>query len=57
LELRAAVSLCRLWQGQGKKEEARRILAEIFNWFTEGFNTGDLNEAKALIEKLSASQR
>jgi predicted ATPase len=56
LELRAAVSLCRLWQGQGKKEEARRMLAEIFNWFTEGFNTGDLNEAKALIEKLSASK-
>jgi predicted ATPase len=55
LELRAVMSLARLWQSQGKQEEARQILAEIYNWFTEGFDTKDLQEAKALIEELSHS--
>jgi adenylate cyclase len=53
LELRATTSLAKLWQGQGKHAEARQILAEIHNWFTEGFDTKDLQEAKALLEELS----
>ena len=53
LELRAATSLARLWQQQGKREEARELLAEIYGWFTEGFATGDLQEAKALLEALA----
>jgi len=53
LELRAVMSLSRLWQQQGKKDEARHLLAEIYNWFTEGFDTADLQEAKALLESLS----
>jgi predicted ATPase len=53
LELRAVMSLSRLWQGQGKKDEARQMLAEIYGWFTEGFETKDLQEAKALLEELS----
>ena len=53
LELRATMSLARLWRQQGKKEEARRMLAEIYGWFTEGFDTADLQEAKALLEELS----
>jgi predicted ATPase len=52
-ELRAAMSLSRLWQKQGKREEARELLSEIYNWFTEGFDTADLKEAKALLEELS----
>jgi predicted ATPase len=52
-ELRAAMSLSRLWQRQGKTEEACAILSEIYNWFTEGFDTADLKEAKALLESLS----
>jgi class 3 adenylate cyclase/predicted ATPase len=52
LELRAAMSLSRLRQNQGKKEEARQMLAEIYGWFTEGFDTADLKEAKALLEGL-----
>jgi DNA-binding SARP family transcriptional activator/predicted ATPase len=51
-ELRAAVSLCRLWQEQGRMDEARQTLAEIYGWFTEGFDTPDLQEAKALLEEL-----
>ena len=53
LELRAVMSLSRLWQTQGKKAEARQRLAEIYGWFTEGFDTKDLQEAKALLEELS----
>jgi predicted ATPase len=53
LELRAVTSLARLWQQQGKKEEAHQMLAEIYNWFTEGFATKDLQEAKALLEELA----
>jgi predicted ATPase len=53
LELRAVMSLSWLWRMQGKKEEAHRMLAEIYGWFTEGFDTKDLQEAKALLEELS----
>jgi predicted ATPase len=52
LELRATVSLARLWQRQGKKNEAHRMLSKIYHWFTEGFDTKDLQEAKALLEEL-----
>ncbi len=52
-ELRAVMSLSRLWQQQGKKEEARQMLAEIYDWFTEGFDTKDPQEAKALLEELA----
>jgi predicted ATPase len=52
-ELRAAMSLSRLWQQQGKWEEARTLLAPIYGWFTEGFDTADLQEAKALLEALA----
>jgi DNA-binding SARP family transcriptional activator/predicted ATPase len=52
-ELRATVSLCRLWQKQGRKEEARQILADIYGWSTEGFDTPDLQEAQALLRELS----
>jgi predicted ATPase len=53
LELRAATSLARLWQQQGKKKEAHEMLSEIYNWFTEGFDTKDLQEAKALLDELA----
>lgn len=53
LELRAAMSLSRLWQKHGKVIEARQMLAEVYNWFTEGFDTADLKEAKALLGELS----
>jgi len=53
LELRAAMSLSRLWQQQDKRAEARQMLAEVYGWFTEGFDTADLQEAKALLDKLS----
>jgi predicted ATPase len=53
LELRAAMSLARLWQQQSKREEARELLTPIYSWFTEGFDTADLQEAKALLEELS----
>jgi len=52
LELRAAVSLSRLWQQQGKPTEAHALLAPIYDWFTEGFDTADLQEAKALLDEL-----
>jgi len=53
LELRAVMSLARLWQQQGKQKEARQILTEIYSWFTEGFDTKDLQEAKVLLEELT----
>jgi predicted ATPase len=49
LELRAVMSLACLWQSQEKKNEARQMLADIYNWFTKGFDTADLKEAKALL--------
>jgi predicted ATPase len=52
-ELRAALSLSRLLQKQGKQEEARQLLAEIYDWFTEGFGTADLQQARALLGELS----
>ena len=52
LELRAATSLARLWQQQGKTGEARQLLSEVYNWFTEGFDTADLKDARALLGEL-----
>ena len=52
-ELRAAMSLARLWQQQGKRTEAYDLLAPVYHWFTEGFETADLQEAKALLEELA----
>jgi tetratricopeptide (TPR) repeat protein len=51
-ELRAAISLSRLWQQQGKRDEAHELLAPIYGWFTEGFDTADLQEASALLQEL-----
>lgn len=53
LELRAAVSFARLRQGQGRTEQARELLTNVYEWFTEGFDTADLREAKALLEELT----
>jgi predicted ATPase len=53
LELRAAMSLARLWQRQGKRNKARELLAPIYGWFTEGFDTADLQEAAALLDEWS----
>jgi predicted ATPase len=53
LELRAAMSLARLWQQQGKRQMARRLLAEVYAWFGEGFDTADLQEARGLLEALA----
>jgi predicted ATPase len=53
LELRAAMSLARLWQQQDKQTKAQALLAPIYEWFTEGFDTADLQEAKALLEALA----
>jgi class 3 adenylate cyclase/predicted ATPase len=53
-ELRAAMSLARLWRDQGKASEARELLAPVYGWFTEGFDTRDLKEAKALLEELGS---
>ena len=52
VEHRAALSLARLWQGQGQHTAARQLLAGIYDWFTEGFDTADLQEAKALLAEL-----
>ena len=54
LELRAATSLARLWCDQGKRDEARDLLAPVYGWFTEGFDTLDLKEAKTLLDELSS---
>ena len=51
-ELRAATSLARLWQQQGRFEAARAVLAPVYSWFTEGFDTADLQQAKALLDEL-----
>jgi predicted ATPase len=53
-ELRAAMSMARLWRDQGKRDEARELLAPVYGWFTEGFDTRDLKEAKAILEELVA---
>jgi len=55
LELRAAISLARLWQQQGKPKEAHAMLADIYTWFTEGFDTADLKDAKVLLEELGGT--
>ncbi len=52
-ELRAATSLARLWQSQGKRQEAHDLLAPVYGWFTEGFDTADLQEAKTLLQELA----
>jgi predicted ATPase len=52
LELRAAVSLARLWRDQERRTEARDLLARVFDWFTEGFDTLDLKEARSLLKEL-----
>ena len=54
-ELRAAMSLTRLWRSQGKVQQARDLLAPVYGWFTEGFDTRDVKEAKALLMELAAS--
>ena len=51
-ELRAATSLARLWGEQGRRAEARELLAPVYGWFTEGFDTADLKNAKALLDQL-----
>jgi predicted ATPase len=51
--LRAATSLARLWQKDGKRKEAYNLLAEIYGWFTEGFETADLKEARSFLAELS----
>ena len=56
-ELRAAMSMARLWRDQGRRDEARELLAPVYGWFTEGFDTRDLKEAKALLEELAACAR
>jgi predicted ATPase len=56
-ELRAALDLARLWRDQGKRTEARDLLAPVYNWFTEGFDTPVLKEAKALLDKLAHRAR
>jgi predicted ATPase len=53
-ELRAAMSMARLWREQGKRDEARELLAPVYGWFTEGFDTPDLKQAKALLDELAA---
>jgi len=54
LRLLAAMSMARLWRDQDKRDEARDLLAPVYGWFTEGFDTLDLKEAKALLEELAA---
>ena len=54
LEVRAATCLARLWRDQGKRKEARDLLAPVYGWFTEGFDTLDLKEAKALLDELAS---
>ena len=56
-ELRAATSLARLWPRQGRRPETRDLLAPVYHWFTEGFDTADLKDAKALLEELAKEKR
>ena len=57
LELRAAISLAKLWQRQDKRQDACDLLAPVYGWFTEGFDTADLKDAKALLDELRAESR
>jgi predicted ATPase len=52
-ELRAATSLARMWMGRGRSDEARALLSRVYDWFTEGFETADLKDAKALLDQLA----
>jgi predicted ATPase len=52
-ELRAAMSMARLWRSQGRRDEARELLAPVYGWFTEGFDTLDLKQARALLDELT----
>jgi predicted ATPase len=52
-EIRAVMNLARLWRSQGKPQQARELLAPVYGWFTEGFNTRDLKQAKALLDELA----
>ena len=54
LKLRASTTLARLWRDQGKVQQARELLAPVYGWFTEGFDTRDLKEAKALLDELAS---
>jgi predicted ATPase len=54
LELRTSMSLVRLWRDQGKVQQARELLAPVYGWFTEGFDTPDLKQAKALLDELAS---
>ena len=54
-ELRTSTSLARLWQNQGRRQEAYELLAPVYDWFTEGFDTKDLQEAKALLDELASA--
>jgi predicted ATPase len=56
LELRATSSLARLWQQQGKRQEAHDLLAPVYGWFTEGFETADLKDAKTLLDELEGDR-
>ena len=53
LELRGAISMARFWRDQGKRQQARDLLTQVYGWFTEGFDTADLKEAKALLDALA----
>ena len=53
LELRAAISIARLWRDRGRRDEARELLAPVYGWFTEGFDTLDLKQAKTLLDELA----
>ena len=57
MELRAAMSLSRLWREEGKHKDAHELLAPIYGWFTEGFDTPDLKEAKALLKELTDQKK
>jgi predicted ATPase len=56
-ELRASTSLARLWQSQGKRDEARELLEPVYSWFTEGFDTADLKDARSLLDELASTAK